>query len=70
MACTYGSSCLGLPVLLVDCQVDVYLWWLHHMCQGEHESLKGVERDGPERKLCRVCVDGCGPDPEEVELGE
>ena len=76
MACACGSSCLGLPVSLVDYQGDGCLQRLHHMHmhQYEYESLKDVDRDRPEQKLCFVCVDvfigGCGPDSWEAGHGE
>ena len=60
MVCSYHSSCLNLPVALVDCHAEVFLSRLHHICQGEYVILNDIDFDGAEQKLFRDCVDEIG----------
>ena len=55
--CSYRSSCLYLPVVLVDCQVEGHPLRSHHICQGEYVVLNDIDFDGAERKIFRDCVD-------------
>ena len=57
MVCYYRSSCLYLPVALVDCQVEGCPSCLHHFCQGEGVLLNYIDFDRSERKIFRDCVD-------------
>ena len=57
MVCSYRSSCLGLPVALVDCQMKGRESRLHHICQGEYVAMHDIELDGSKRKICRECID-------------
>ena len=57
MVGTYRSSCLGLPVTLVDCQMKGCESRLHHVCQGEYVDMHEIKLDGSERKICRECID-------------
>ena len=54
---SYRSSCLDLPVALVDCQVEGCPSRLHHICQGGYVVLNYIDFDRGERKICRDCVD-------------
>ena len=55
--CSYRSSCLGLPVALVDFQMKGYELRLHHVYQGEYVAMQEIELDGLERKIFRECID-------------
>ena len=57
MVCSYRSSCLDLPVALVDFQMKVCESRLHHVCQGEYVAMHEIKLDRAERKICRDCVD-------------
>ena len=57
MACSYRSSCLGLPVALVDFQMKGCESRLHHVCQGEYVTMYEIKLDGSEQKICRECID-------------
>ena len=57
MACSYLSSCLDLPVALVDCQMKGRESRLHHVCQGEYVAMHDIELDRSERKICHECID-------------
>ena len=57
MVCSYRSSCLDLPVALVDCQMKGCELRLHHGCQGEYVAMHEINLDGAEWKICRECVD-------------
>ena len=57
IVCYYCSSCLDLPVTLVDCQVEGCPSRLHHICQGEYVDMNEIDLDGGEQKICRNCVD-------------
>ena len=51
------SSCIDLPVLLVDCQVEDCPSRLQHVCQREYVILNYNYFDGAEWKIFRDCVD-------------
>ena len=57
MACSYRSSCLGLPVAFVDCQMKGCELRLHHVCEGEYVAMHEIELDRSEQKICRKCID-------------
>ena len=57
IVCSYGSSCLDVPVALVDCQTNGCESRLHHVCQGEYVAMHDIDLDGAELKICRDCVD-------------
>ena len=57
MVCSYSSSCIDLPVALVDCQMKGCELRLYHVCQGEYVAMHMINLDGAERKICHNCVD-------------
>ena len=46
MACSYRSSCLGLPVALVGGKMKGRESRLHHVCQGEYVDMHEIMIDG------------------------
>ena len=58
MVCSYRSSCLDIPVALVDCQMKVFESRLYHVYQGEYVAMHDIDLDGAEQKICHNCVDG------------
>ena len=56
MVCSYRSSCLGLPVALVDCQMKGCESRLHLVCQGGYVAMHDIELDRSERKICHECI--------------
>ena len=69
MVCSYRSSCLELPVALVDFQMRGCELRLNHVCQGEYVAIHEIDLDGAERKICRNCVDELwmGDKPEKLK---
>ena len=57
MVCSYRSSCLELPVALVDCHMKGHKSRLHHVCQGGYVAMHEIKLDRSERKICRECID-------------
>ena len=57
MVCSYRSSCIDLPVALVDCQMKGCESRLHHVCQGEYMDILAINLDGAEWKICHDCID-------------
>ena len=57
MVCSYRSSCLDLPVALVDCQMKGCESRLYHVYQGGYVAIREINLDGAELKICRDCVD-------------
>ena len=57
MVCSYHSSCLDLPVVLVDCHMKECESHLLHVCQGGYVAMHAINLDGAERKICHNCVD-------------
>ena len=57
MVCSYRSSCLELPVALVDFQMKVCELRLHQVCQGSYVAMYDINIDGAEQKVFRNCVD-------------
>ena len=55
--CSYGSSCLELPVALVGCQIKGFELRLRHVCQGGYVDMYDIDLDGAERKIFHNCVD-------------
>ena len=51
------SSCIDLPVLLVDFQVEDCPSRLQHICQGKYVLLNDIGFDGAKRKIYNNCVD-------------
>ena len=56
MVCSYRYSCLDLPMVLFDCQVESFPYRLYHVCKGEYVLLNHIDFDGAERKICRDFV--------------
>ena len=57
MVCSYGSSCVDLPVALVDFQMKGFELRLHHVCQGEYVDMHDIDLDGAEWKIYHNFVD-------------
>ena len=53
MVCSYRSSCLDLPVALVDCQMKGCELRLH-LCQGGYVAMHEIYLDGAE-DLSQLC---------------
>ena len=53
MVCSYRSSCLDLPVALVDCMVEGCVSRLYQVCQGGYVDMHYIDIGGAERKICR-----------------
>ena len=68
MVCSRRSSCLDLPVALVDFQMKGYELHLHHVCQGGDVAMHEIDLYGAEQKICRNCVDDIwmGGKPEKI----
>ena len=58
MVCSYRSSCLDLPVTVVDFQVEGCPSILKHIYQGGYVAMNEIDLDGGERKIFCDCVDG------------
>ena len=54
MVCYYGSSCIDLPMALVDCHMEGCASRLHHVCQGGYVDMHEIDLDGAE-DLSRLC---------------
>ena len=48
----YHSSCLGLPVVIVDCQVEGFIYHLKHVWQGGYAAMHEINIYGAEQKVC------------------
>ena len=57
MVCSYRSSCIDLPVALVDCQMKGRELRLYHVYHREYVAMHEIELDGADQKICRECVD-------------
>ena len=57
MVCSYLSSCLELPVALVDFQMKGCELGLRHVCQRGYVEMHEIDLDGSEPKICHNCVD-------------
>ena len=57
MVCSYGYSCLDLPLGLVDCHIKGCESRLHHVCQEVYVAMHDIDIDGAERSICHNCVD-------------
>ena len=57
MVCYYRSSCLELPVALVDCHMEGCASRLYHVYQGGYMDMHEIDLDGAERKTCSDCVE-------------
>ena len=70
MVCSYRSSCLDLPVALVDCQMNGCESRLHHVCQEEYVDIHEIKLDGAERKIFCKCIDNLwmGGKPEKLKM--
>ena len=60
MVCSYSSSCLDLPVALVNFQVKVLPLSLYQVCQGYYVLLNDIDFEGGERNICPNCVGNIG----------
>ena len=56
MLCSYRYSCIDLPVVLVDFQVEGCPSCLYHIFQGEYVAMNEIDIDGGERNICHNCV--------------
>ena len=52
MVCPYRSSCLDLPVALVDCHMKGCESRLHHILQGGYVAMHEIDLDVAERNIC------------------
>ena len=57
MVCSYSSSCLDLPVTLVDCWVEGLPLRLRHVYQGGYVVLNYIDSDRVEQNICRDYID-------------
>ena len=57
MVCSCRSSCLDLPVALVDCQMKGCESRLHLVCQTGYVDMHEINLDGEELNIYRNCVD-------------
>ena len=57
MVCSYRSSCIDLPVALVDCWVEGFPSRFHHVYQGGYVAMNEINLDGGERNICHDCVE-------------
>ena len=57
MVRSYHSSCINLPVALVDCQVEGCAARLYHVYQGEHVAMHDINIYGSEWNICFNYVD-------------
>ena len=55
MVCSYRSSCIDLPVTLVDFQMKECELRLHHVCQGEYVDIHEINLDGAELNFSLFC---------------
>ena len=46
--CSYRSSCIDLPVALVDCMVEGCVSRLHHVCKGGYVAMHDIDIGGAE----------------------
>ena len=69
MVCSYRSSCIDLPVALVDCQMKGCESRLNNVYQGEYMGMHEIDLDGEEWKICSDCIDRIcmRGDPEKVK---
>ena len=51
------SSCLNLPVAIVDFKVEGCASRLHHVFQGEYVGMHDIDLDRVEYNISRDCVD-------------
>ena len=57
MLCSYSSSCIDLPVALVDFQVEGFPSHLHQVYKGGYVAVNEINVDTGERNICCDCVD-------------
>ena len=71
MVCYYCYSCIDLPVVLVDFQVEVCALRLHHVCRGEYVTMHKINIDRVDRKICLDFFDELrmGGKTEKIEEG-
>ena len=60
MVCYDCSSCIDLPVALVDFQLEGCPLRLHHACQGGYVLFYDIYFEGEERKICCKYVEKLG----------
>ena len=72
MVCSYRSSCIDLPVALVDCQMKGCEYLLHYVYQGEYVTMHDIDIDGVERNIYHNYVDGIwmGGKPEKLKKAQ
>ena len=57
MVCSYHSTCLELPVALVDFKMEGCSSRVHHVFKGGYVVLNDIDFDEAERNIYRNCVD-------------
>ena len=57
MVYSYRSSCLDLPVALVDIYIEGCASRLQHIYQGEYVAMNEINLVGAERNIYHNCVD-------------
>ena len=57
IVCSYSSSCIGLPVALVDFQIEGCRLHLTHVCKAGYVAMNEINLDGGEKNHFRNCVD-------------
>ena len=57
MVCSYCSSFIDLPVVIVDFQMKGCESRLHHVFQGEYVTMHEIDLDGAEKNIFHNCVD-------------
>ena len=57
MVCYYRYSCLDLPVVLVDFQMEGCALRLYHVCQGGYVAMHEIDLYGAEQNIFCDCVD-------------
>ena len=57
MVCSYRSSCIDLPVTIVDFQMKGYESRVYHVCQGGYVAMYEIDNDRAEFNICRDCLD-------------
>ena len=60
MVCSYRPSLIDLPIAIIDFQVGVCPYCLHHLFRGECVILNYIFFDGEGRKIFYDCVDKIG----------
>ena len=57
MVCSCRSSCIDLPVAIVDFHMEGCASHMHHIYQMGYVDMHEIDIDRSERKICSDCVD-------------